>query len=577
MELEVEYDKVYTFRFGVNGDSTEVTDQPQLPEYGAAGFVTFVNMPISSRAILSDIRLDAREVEVEVDEQVHSVYFLEYFDDKVNKFIHWRYNERTQDYAGVNIYCDGQLLEHLKYPADTFIAPFAVPGEELEVRAVNVDGKESDPAFIKLVSDEDKLIEKNFQRVKLKNNRPNAQLVKAQSGEIFDIRGVNYVRLCFGDHSTFIAATDYLPESYDPYDIEAMFRLLKRYNYNTVRVFLTGRGVLNPGIGGYPEFNEPVYRPYVDNLIDFLRKAKKYGIYVLPTFGDGELPLNQYYKPYIEKMIEITGEPGQISSGIPYNSVYLTSPGIEARQILLRNTLEQIKQTDPSLLKAILVVQCQNELSLRASQWPFKLESGKVQTANGKSYDMSDKDSRQRCMDEGLNFYHQKMIEVIKGVDPDLLVAEGVFTLRIAGKDPVKNKGLYTFDNKDDRFPPTAAVLGQSRLDLVDIHIYHVSGDESPSEGYRKDMESMMLYSSEMKRIRTRSAVIMGEFGAFKFMNDSFEEAADNIIETRDACLKDELNGFMIWTLDTFEQQEIYHALDGGTEFIAELNDLYKK
>jgi hypothetical protein len=64
----------------------------------------------------------------------------------------------------------------------------------------------------------------------------------------------------------------------------------------------------------------------------------------------------------------------------------------------------------------------------------------------------------------------------------------------------------------------------------------------------------------------------MGEFGAFTFMVDSIDQAKLNILETRDASLKDNLNGYMIWTLDNFEQQELYHALDGGIDFLSELS-----
>jgi hypothetical protein len=219
-----------------------------------------------------------------------------------------------------------------------------------------------------------------------------------------------------------------------------------------------------------------------------------------------------------------------------------------------------------------LAIQCQNELSVRTDQWPFNLTEGKITTANGKTYDMSDADSRQLCMDEGLNYYHQSLRKAIKAVDPQLLLAEGAFTLRIVGKDPVKNRGVYKLTAADSRFPPTATVMGDSGLDMIDIHIYHVNKGETVVQGYRKDMESMQFYSGKMELIRTRTPVIMGEFGAFTFMVDSIGQATSNILETRDACLKDDLNGYMIWTLDTFEQQELVNALDGGADFLSELN-----
>ncbi len=571
VELQIKkVNDTYFFKLRTNdGSFVTFTDAAQ---FEPAGYVTLLNVSVGLETHLSDIHIKAKEMPAKEDAKPESVYFLEYFEDAANRLIHWRYNERTQDYSGVNVYENNTLLAHLRYPADQFIIPDAVASNELLVRTVDIDGDESDTAVVKLHRDETFMAGNDPQRIVVKGGEPYAQFTKNRTHEIFNVRGMNYVRLAFGDHSNFTAQNPYLPEFYDPYDSEAMLRLLKDQGYNTVRVFLAGRGVLNPGIGGYPDFNEPIYKPYLDNFIDFLAKAQKYGVYVLPTFGDGELPLNRYYKPFIKQMVEITHEEGQISSGIPFNSVYLTNAGIRGRTILMTETLEYIKERDPSLLKNVLAVQCQNELSLRANQWPFSLSSGQVTIANGQTYDMADADSRQRCMDEGLNYYHQTLIKAIKAVDPELLVAEGAFTLRIVGKDPIANKGLRMQGDGDQRFPPTAVVMGQSGLDLIDIHIYHVNKDETPVAGYRNDMDSMLMYSDGMKAIRARVPVIMGEFGAFRFIEPSSQQAQANILATRDACLEDHLNGFMVWTLDTFEQQEMYHAMDGGIGFLSELS-----
>ena len=562
-----------TYSFSLRANNGSFVTFTDTEQFEPGGYVTLLNVPVGLKTRLSNMKIEAMEIPAKEIAKPTAVYFLEYFEEAQNRIIHWRYNERTQDYAGVNIYSDNKRLASLQYPADRFIIPEAVASDELVVKAVDIDGDESESAVVKLHSDEFLIADSHPQRIAVKDGKSCAQLVKKQTGEIFNVRGVNYVRLAFGDHSNFTAQTPYLPAFYDSYDTEAMLRVLKRHGYNTVRVFLAGRGVLNPGIGGYPDFNEPVYKPYLDNFIDFLSKAQKYGVYVLPTFGDGELPLNRYYKPFIRKMVEITGEKGQISSGIPFNSVYLTSEGIQGRTILMTETLKYIQQVDPSLLKSIVAVQCQNELSLRANQWPFSLSSGRVTTANGQTYDMADADSRQCCMDEGLNYYHQTLSDAIKAIDPELLVAEGAFTLRIVGKDPFANKGLCVADGTDQRFPPTAVAMGQSGLDLIDIHIYHVNQDETPAAGYRSDMESMLMYSDTMEELRTRIPVIMGEFGVFSFITPSADQAKANILATRDACLEDHLNGFMIWTLDTFEQQEMYHAMDGGVEFLSELSE----
>lgn len=565
-----ENDVVFNLKVN-NGASVTLRDKSKQSEsLNPQGYITLLNLPVGITTHLSNISIEAFGFSADEKDKPNSVYLLEYFENQTSNFIHWRYNERTQDYAGVNIYDQNKLLTHLKHPVDRFLIPNNLLLKKLIVKAVDIDGDESEGVEIKLESNEALLIEKDIQRIIVSPQKPYAQLIKKRTSHIFNIRGINYVRLSFGDHSTFIAKNSYLPDLYDPYDTEGMLRVLKRHNYNTVRVFLTGRSPSNPGIAGYPQFNESLYKPYLDNLIDFLRRAKKYGIYVLPTFGDGEFPFNAYYKSIYETLGRQTGE--TVVMGQPYNFVYLLPEGIRSRTTMIVETLRYIKKVDPTLLDIILAVQCQNELSLRSNQWPFSLTSGNVTTANGKRYDMSDADSRQRCMDEGLNYYHKMLSKAIKEVDSELLVSEGAFTLRAVGKTSTKNNGVYKLEVEDSRFPPTAIVLGNSGLDIIDIHIYHVFTDETSVAGYRRDMDSMLFYTDQMNKVRSQTPIIVGEFGAFRFVNKTFEDAKPNIISSRKVFSEDHLNGFMIWTFDTFEQQELYHALDGGLEFLSELN-----
>ena len=74
-----------------------------------------------------------------------------------------------------------------------------------------------------------------------------------------------------------------------------MFRTLAASGYNTVRVFIIGRNNFNPGIGGDYETTRGLYEPYMENVLDFLRRATRHNIRVFPTFGDGELPNNDYF------------------------------------------------------------------------------------------------------------------------------------------------------------------------------------------------------------------------------------------------------------------------------------------
>ena len=72
----------------------------------------------------------------------------------------------------------------------------------------------------------------------------------------------------------------------------------------------------NPGIAGPEGTTAALYEPYMANVLDFLARAKAHGIYVLPTFGDGELPRNEYFRKRF---------------GGEGNRIYLTSEGIAAK------------------------------------------------------------------------------------------------------------------------------------------------------------------------------------------------------------------------------------------------------
>ena len=134
---------------------------------------------------------------------------------------------------------------------------------------------------------------KPFERIVIRESEDGAQFILKESGSPFFVKGFNYVRLR-GDHATFDADTMNTKAHYDPDRAEAMFSALEKAGYNTVRVFIIGRGRTNPGIAGNYNTTKALYEPYMENVLDFLRRATRHGIRVFPTFGDGGLPLNAY-------------------------------------------------------------------------------------------------------------------------------------------------------------------------------------------------------------------------------------------------------------------------------------------
>jgi hypothetical protein len=401
---------------------------------------------------------------------------------------------------------------------------------------------------------------KPIERIVIRESEEGAWFVLKESGKPFFIKGFNYVRLR-GDHSTFDADTKATKAAYDPERAEAMFSALEKAGYNTVRVFIIGRSKINPGIAGDYDTTQALHEPYMENVLDFLRRARRHGIRVFPTFGDGGVPLNAYYRERFKE------------KGLNKNVMVLTEEGIAARTELITSFLSYIVDKEPGLLSTLLGLQCQNEAYLRANHWPFTEKEGTFAAANGKSYDLSSTDARQALMDEGYRYYHRRIADAVKAIDAEMLVAEGVFVPRAVGKDPKEHAGVWPGQTKDERYPPMLTSIGAGALDFLDVHFYRNKKQEKESveQAFGLSLGSTGFFSPEMFEIRKKKPVIIGEFGAFDMVEKTFEEAVDNMVRVRDLALDSGVSGMLYWTYDSFEQARLYHAAMDWPLFIEKM------
>lgn len=402
-----------------------------------------------------------------------------------------------------------------------------------------------------------------LERIGVRPGRERAEFVLKESGQPFFVRGFNYIRLRSadgspgGDHATFDADTETTKANYDPQAAEEMFRVLSRSGYNTVRVFVIGRNKINPGIAGNFETTKAVYAPYMDNFIDFLRRATRHKIRVFPTFGDGSIPLNAYYR-----------HRGDRVNGHNKNVLVLTQKGLDARVEHITSFLAYIKKQDPNLLPTLLGLQCQNEACMRGNVWPFSEKTGRFKAANGKTYDLSKTDQRQALMDEGYRYYHKQVADAVKTIDPEMLVAEGVFVPAAVGKDYSRHAGVWPGKTRDERYPPMLTAIGTGALDFLDVHFYHAVADpKEVPERFRRNLGSTGFFSPDMAEIRKRTPVIMGEFGAFDNHEKTFAAAVDNLVQVRNLANGAKVNGMLFWTYDCQEQPRLYHATDDWVLF----------
>lgn len=409
-----------------------------------------------------------------------------------------------------------------------------------------------------------------LERVCIRPGERQAEFFLKDSMEPFFVTGFNYIRLRSAegaagrDHSTFDADTKTTKASYDPNRAEAMFSALGKGGYNTVRVFIIGRSHVNPGIAGDYETTTSLYEPYMGNVLDFLRRATRHGIRVLPAFGDGELPLNAHYRDRLR------------DKGHNKNVTVLTEEGVAARVEHITAFLSYIKTKEPVLLPTLLGLQCQNEACMHAEQWPFSEKAGAFTAANGKTYDLSKTGERQALMDEGYLYYHQRIVEAVKAIDAEMLVSEGVFVPRAVGKVPVQHAGVWPGISPDDRYPPTLTSLGTGKLDFLDVHFYRTGATESVADAFRLNLGSTGFFTPEMAEARKSKPIIMGEFGAFDFVEKTFGEAVVSMAEVRDLALKERVNGMLYWTYDCFEQPALHHAATDWTLFTGKMGDFRK-
>lgn len=404
-----------------------------------------------------------------------------------------------------------------------------------------------------------------LERIEIRASEDGSQFILKNSGDAFFVKGFNYVRLraaegkTNGDHSTFDADTQNTKAHYDPDQAEAMFRALSKAGYNTVRVFIIGRNKINPGIAGNYDTTKAFHEPYMENVLDFLRRATRHRIRVFPTFGDGGVPLNAYYREHIR------------GKGHNKNVFVLTKEGIAARAEHITSFLSYIKEKEPAVLPTLLGLQCQNEAYLRADQWPFTMKKGSFTAANGKAYDLSKTDERQALMDEGYRHYHERIAVAVKVIDAEMLVAEGVFVPRAVGKDMTRHTGVWPGKTNDERYPPMLTTIGKGPLDFLDVHFYRSNRNDPIDQAFRINLASTGFFTPEMTEIRMRKPVIIGEFGAFDFVEKTFEEAVDNMVRVRDLALNERVNGMLYWTYDCFEQQQLYHAATDWPLFVRKM------
>ena len=358
-----------------------------------------------------------------------------------------------------------------------------------------------------------------------------------RTGARFVPRGNNYLRRAnqqLPDGRIVFRGSTFIAGLYDPGGMEAALETMHADGYNAVRVILDDacrRGCLgNFGTGGLSP-------TYLDNVTDFLRRAKANDIYVMLT-NEGNVPAGTTWEAIVhqECCADFAGT----------NLYYLTTGGITGTQQFWQAFLRGLLMRRAPL-DIVLGYSLVNEGYFESDKSPLAQTSGTVTTANGRTYDLGNPADRQRMMDENLVNFADHVRAAIREVDPTALVGMGFFW----PQSPNPARG------GDPRLIRTGPVIHDSALDYVDLHLY--PGLELSFQEYTENFELTRL---------TAKPIVLGEYGAFKFSSPTASGAASNLVDWQQESCSYGFDGWLLWTWDTTDEApgeaELWTAVDEG-------------
>jgi len=512
----------------------------------------------------------------------YPVYFTDVIREKGKEILHfeWRPDYKSYDRAIITDH-KGAMVAELGYPLNSLDITLLQGHNVMFITAVDSNEEKSEQVKVDLRKDYSSLYADGpAERIMIKKQRGgNAKFVGSQSGKEFIAKGVNYCSIRFGDHDSFepgfpateahVIRSRYMNRNparnifhdvslgdlirfYDPHRSEIMMRILKSNGYNLVRVFVKPgeRGSETSNVRGLsgPADTKGLSEVYMDNYIDFLTRAQKYGIYVMPCFTENEMPDNDYFKA--------------LSNGATKQGILFSEDGIKAKQHYLELFLQYIKAKDPELINTLLALSMQNEFAFHSYEAPFNQLSGTYTFMDGSTYDMTDDEQRRALANAAIQNYYAKMKETVEANAPGLPVGEGTFSMGAVGKTYENSKGIRTIEGvRDRRFPMTAVELLNTDIDFLDFHVYRWGAKGTGKDVFMHFAENMKLTTPEAQELMKSKPILMAEFGSFKHDEASLDEAIVFVKELEEAALEFGFKGSCYWTMRCFEQSFIWNLM----------------
>jgi hypothetical protein len=368
------------------------------------------------------------------------------------------------------------------------------------------------------------------------------KFVEKGSNKEFHPVGFQYIRILpTGAHYVFA------PSLYDAARVEAMFADLAKNSFNVVRVFM-GTHELTAG--------EELSEVFFDKLSDFIERATKHKVYVLPVVD---------WMPGCGRYLSIRANARGDVDGM--QRLFLDSTTMEAKSLYLKDFISMLKKKCPRLMSTIFAYELENEVCLQMDKPPFSQATGTFTFAE-KNYDLADDRSLQELLDTAIINNSNKLVATIKSADPEAMVAYSVFTYAAVGRT---GQGMLRTDKSPDmRCPLRPLALAKSDLSYVDIHFY------GPAL-FALDRDLRSVEWDELKSLcRAKGKpVLAGEYGVPSALASDGKQASYVATWYLQNLLSKGISGGIYWTYDCDEQSGLWNAKQSdGVIFkgLAELN-----
>jgi hypothetical protein len=349
-------------------------------------------------------------------------------------------------------------------------------------------------------------------RINIRRTYGIASFYDRENDEIFVPRGANYFYLVpvGGIYENRVFGVD----EFDRQRVEKDFKRLREAGYNTVRIFLD---LCNPGPECIVTADEVgLNQAYLDSIVEVMQIAKENGLVLILSSND--LPEGSSY--------EALSRQGASEKFASYRNIQLlTSEGIEAVRMYWQDLLAGLAQRQAPL-DAVLGWELLNEQWYTADQPPFSLSEGKVTTANGQTYDLSDPAQKQSIAVDGLVYYIEQIRGAIQRYDPTALLTMGFFA-------PDYPNAWRTGDT---RYVETAPLLTSADLDFYDFHVY--PANTLTMTGYVENFGITNYYEKPM---------LIGETGAYLLAYPTLELASRSIQDWIASSCPYGFDGYLYW------------------------------